>query len=348
MLVRANKSNTILVIGLVLLSGSLFAAMQEPRRSPPSAPTDTERELKRLNDSLSEVRRDQLNYQIERDLLKETYSSNLQTINLILAMILGTFAILGYLGLRSLGTLRADFQRDLEQFRARRADLEAQLKDLEIKQSQANIDVEKLRAENEEQDRRLRGLEVREKVGTLISQSNFGLALDYVNVGLQMTPTDPVMMRQRMHCLSKLGRLAEAITAYEEFLKTEPNDQTAITNLAEFYLLAGRFEDYHRLIGTHRDVIDRQSPILFWYFEATKLLLKGNTDALKAHLAELPAGVPREKTPKILNWNYAEARAAVAGRTDLPGRKLFFATLDFLEGKLDADGLNAVITAPDA
>ena len=39
-----------------------------------------ESKLRMNTESLDAVRRDQLNYKIEKDLLKETYSSNLQTI----------------------------------------------------------------------------------------------------------------------------------------------------------------------------------------------------------------------------------------------------------------------------
>jgi hypothetical protein len=39
-----------------------------------------ENKLRMNTESLDAVRRDQLNYKIEKDLLKETYSSNLQTI----------------------------------------------------------------------------------------------------------------------------------------------------------------------------------------------------------------------------------------------------------------------------
>jgi len=45
-------------------------------------------EVQKLKDSVSEIRRDQLNYKIEKDLLKETFSSNYQTINIVLAIIL--------------------------------------------------------------------------------------------------------------------------------------------------------------------------------------------------------------------------------------------------------------------
>ena len=55
-----------------------------------------------LEDQFKEIRRDELNYQIEKDLLKETYSSNLQTLNLVLTIVLGLFSIIGFLGIRDI------------------------------------------------------------------------------------------------------------------------------------------------------------------------------------------------------------------------------------------------------
>ena len=98
----------ILVFGLAIFAKENIAAQQSPTSPAPStsnSQADEQRELNRLNDALAEVRRDQLNYKIERDLLKNAYTSSFQTINLVLTMILGAFAVLGYLGLRGLGTL---------------------------------------------------------------------------------------------------------------------------------------------------------------------------------------------------------------------------------------------------
>jgi hypothetical protein len=39
-------------------------------------------------------------------LLRETYSSNYQTVNVVLALILGVFSIIGILGIRDIGQIR--------------------------------------------------------------------------------------------------------------------------------------------------------------------------------------------------------------------------------------------------
>ena len=80
---------------LIIIYSLLFSLNAQKADS--SANEKLENELKKLSDQVTEVRRDQLNYQIEKDLLKETYSSNMDTINIVIAIILAIFGIIGFL-----------------------------------------------------------------------------------------------------------------------------------------------------------------------------------------------------------------------------------------------------------
>jgi hypothetical protein len=81
------------VLMIVLLSASLSVHAQSKEDK------SLQIKIQKLEDNVSEVRRDQLNYKIEKDLLKETFSSNYQTINIVLAIVLGIFTIVGFLEL---------------------------------------------------------------------------------------------------------------------------------------------------------------------------------------------------------------------------------------------------------
>ncbi|MEK6744629.1 MAG: hypothetical protein AABZ15_13530 [Nitrospirota bacterium] len=50
--------------------------------------TIAESDFYKIKDDIQEIRRDQLNYKIEKDLLKETYSTNYQTINFMISLAL--------------------------------------------------------------------------------------------------------------------------------------------------------------------------------------------------------------------------------------------------------------------
>src|SRR5688572_24563921 len=89
----------------VATGGSIVDGGPDAPGATPNATTDgfLPAELARLKEQLSEVRRDQLTYQIERDLLKEAYSSNLETVNLAITLGLALLAVLGFAGVRSIG-----------------------------------------------------------------------------------------------------------------------------------------------------------------------------------------------------------------------------------------------------
>ena len=63
-----------------LIAFALVSLTQAQEAESPSAPSNEliAEKLDELERGLQQVRQGQLNYQIERDLLKETYSSNLQ------------------------------------------------------------------------------------------------------------------------------------------------------------------------------------------------------------------------------------------------------------------------------
>jgi hypothetical protein len=93
-----------------------------------------ETRISALEVQLKEIRRDQLNYQIEKDLLKETYSTNLQSINTTLTIVLGLFSIIGFLGINNIQTIKKEYLSELEKLRQTTADFQRRAKDLQQKQ----------------------------------------------------------------------------------------------------------------------------------------------------------------------------------------------------------------------
>src|SRR5258706_417979 len=319
---------------------ALDTVAKSPALQSASPSTNLGSEIKKLSDQVAEIRRDQLTYQIERDLLEEAYSSNLQTVQLVLTMILGAFTIFGYLGFRSIGSLRQAFQEDLVQFRTARTALETELNKLQQAQQKAETQVQRLEAENQEQDRRLRGLEIREKAATLISQNNYALALEYILVGLQLTPDDLVMTGQKAICLGRLGRISEATVTREAILKAKPDDVTNVLNLMELYLLSARTSEFDKLVGARPEAIQTYSKpdLLSWYFEAIKILFANDLARMQQHVMSLGKLVSHDKSEKT-KWLFDEARASLSGRKDLLGSDLFWRAIHFLDGDIDGAAL---------
>jgi hypothetical protein len=163
---------------LFLTVAIAHAANAAPQASSPPQQTGqleaVQSDLSRLANSVAEVRRDELNYQIERDLLKETYSSNLQTINMVIAFVFGfatvIISLLGYFGLKSIREIRGDFVRELSEFRSSRSDLEQRLGDLMHRATEASERLTVLSQQNSKQEERLKYLELTEKIGALTAQ----------------------------------------------------------------------------------------------------------------------------------------------------------------------------------
>lgn len=90
----------------------------EPR-SPKQAASEKEytvskSELNKLKNEITEIRRDQLNYKIEKELMKEIYQSNFKTINILITSVLGLFGFLGFFGLRDISSLQKKYQDELD------------------------------------------------------------------------------------------------------------------------------------------------------------------------------------------------------------------------------------------
>ena len=73
--------------------------------------------LQKAETEISYIKTNQLNYQIEKNLLKEAYSSNLETLNIILAIILGALTIIGFIigfiGFKDIREIKENFKIEL-------------------------------------------------------------------------------------------------------------------------------------------------------------------------------------------------------------------------------------------
>jgi hypothetical protein len=98
----------------------------------------TEKELKgeirRLEYDVKAIQRDQMNYKIEKDALKEIYSSNLQTINVVIALVLFAISVLavifGYMGFRNIAKARKQYAREIQRIKRLRSKLNAKIRSI--------------------------------------------------------------------------------------------------------------------------------------------------------------------------------------------------------------------------
>ena len=197
-----------------------------------------------LERQLEEVRRDQLNYEIERDLLKETFSSNLQTVNVVVTIILATFAILGFLGVRSIGHTRQEFRDELHQVRELRSRSESRLSEIESHQKLAQSRLDEVAELNTEQDQRLKLLEIQERAAALQSAGEYARALEYIAIGLGSDSDNEALLELKRRSLGSLKRTVEWASVLEHLLTLDPKNGSAGPDLCEFHLLQGHRDQY--------------------------------------------------------------------------------------------------------
>jgi hypothetical protein len=143
------------------------AAEINPTVSPSASGSDS---LERVREQLAEVRRDQLNYRVEKEILEKSYATSIQTISTVVTILFGVFTVLGIFGLKDIASFKKDFSTELDRLREVRGAFEVARQELLTKQEVAENEYKKLLSQNQEQDRKLRVLELREKVAKIINR----------------------------------------------------------------------------------------------------------------------------------------------------------------------------------
>ncbi|WP_022952479.1 tetratricopeptide repeat protein [Leucothrix mucor] len=320
-----------LVIVLVIFSGVAFGNQID---SQTKGVDDILEKVSTLEQQLSEVRRDQLNYSIEKNLLKEAYGSNIQTINLMITVVLATFTVFAFFGIKSIGNIREDFRDELRQLREVRGQSEERLKEIEFQQKRAKEELEKISISNATQDTRLRVLELIEKVSSYIQRNFHHQALEYIEIGLDMDSDNTALLEQKELCLLKLKRFPEALSVLEKILKLDPENDRAALNLCELSLFTGHHDRYLELRNKLKDVISRKE-YLAWFFDAVELYQTNKDKELVGHIRELIDSITDENLKQI-DWGFEEAQHFIVDDNNRDVTSSLLRTLKVLKGKMPA------------
>lgn len=293
--------------------------------------------LATLTDQVKEIRRDQLNYKIEKDLLKETYSSNMAAVNTIITIVLGTFTILGFLGVRSIYRLREDFSKELQTFDKITSEARNRLKEIEIQQRQAESKIENLEQTNELQNQRLGVVETRELASNAYERKDFGRSIELLDQVLEIRPDDEDALNEKALNLFKLTHFEEASQVLEAALKINPDNSTAITNYIESLFLVGKQDEFSVALKTYRYEITK-TKFLDWYFFALEIYLANNTEDIVQHAKELFEELPDDNEPEIfLDWQFDDFRRATKQEHSSELRNILLVGSDVLSGEISTN-----------
>lgn len=293
--------------------------------------------LDKLDENVKEIRRDQLNYQIERDLLKEAFSSNYQTVNIVLAIVLGLFSLIGFLGLRDIGSIKKEYLEELEKLNTLRKDFETKIKLYESDQKKALEKYSTIVQTNDDQNRRIKILELQEKIASLMHQNNYQRALEYIAVALEMDPNNAFFYFNKGLSLWRVGDLSGAISSYSQAAKLDSENLSSIMNLIELYLLTKRFDEYESLYSKNKQsIITRDNASLTFYFEALELYLKQDLSSLKTLASNFIATASTGKQ-KRTDWDFKDALKALSPKPDEQLGELLLLIIAFLRGEVSQE-----------
>ena len=291
--------------------------------------------FEKIQDDIKEIRRDQLNYKIEKDLLKETYSSNYATVQIIISLILGLFAILGYLGFKEINSLKKQYDSELTKIKELRYDFEAKRKELTESQEKVKVQLTSIDTLNEEQSRKIKILEIKEKASSWFSRKGYQRALDYIAIGLDIVQEDIELLMLRAMSLLKLRNYAEAIEAHKKVLTIEQANQGIIRNLAELYLLVGQIDNYNNIVKDKSELFKSDSDSLLTYLEAFKLYLENKFTDLKKIISNfVDKQDPAINKNHLDTWGLEEFYDVLNSKPNSPEKTLLVNFANYLKGSV--------------
>ena len=289
------------------------------------------------------LRRDQINYKIEKDLLKEAYSSNLQSINIIITVFISMFGLMvglfGYIGFKSIKEVKDDYTKELEDLIKIKVSFEAELLSLTNKQKIVESQVGNITKTNEEQDRRIKVMELIEKISNLIQSKQWLWALKWISAALDIDPKNTILLSQKIMCHGNLGEIASAINVSKLVLEIEPENSNVAFNLLELLALGNQADDFNKIYAKYKSFADAEHDgFLVAYLKALRDLANGDLAKASAELIQLTDKIPNEAQRQYLGstWKFNEVLLTISKLPEGKQKQLMQKTVQFFQGQINA------------
>jgi len=140
-----NKLKATLILFLIFIQFSIAQKKADSLRF-----QNLKYEISRLENQIKTVENNQLNYKIEKDLIKETYSSNYERINMVITIILGIIGVIGYIGFRDINSIKKEYVAELDKLKLLQVDFEVKAKEFNTEKDKFDSDIKQILIENEE------------------------------------------------------------------------------------------------------------------------------------------------------------------------------------------------------
>lgn len=304
-----------------------------------------------LEDQLKEVRRDQLNYKIEKDLLKETYENNYQRISLFITLVLGIFGVAGYIGIRDINSIKKEYVSELGKLKQLQIDISSKFKEFETSKEKYDTELRDIISTNEEQNKKIKVLELKEKIANLFKDKQYVQALEFCVVALELTPNDVPLLREKARLYTRTKNYNESILTYNKILELDNTMHAATFDLSEVYLLNNQRSDFNKIIESNLDLFKEKSEgKLLEVFDLIVAYQDNNIVKLKElSIAQINFVDLDTKKKRIENWDFLDILIYAVSQKDTEERKILLSTIWYLDGQLDGNGffLHSGITNPN-
>jgi tetratricopeptide (TPR) repeat protein len=241
----------------------------------------TNSKIRELERQVKQIDTNQLNYKIEKDLLKETYSNNYERISLIITIVLGIMGVLGYLGLKDISTIKKEYEKELIDLRQIQGQFNLKLLELDTDKKKFEEELKSIIKENEDQSRKIKFLELKDKVRILLKDNSLTPALEFANAALNIIQEDNELLNLKGSILCRLNQLKEAVEIFNLALKLNPTDSPTILNTAECLYFSKDINGAKKLIDDHKILFEnKENGRLLELFNIFELYFDGKKESL--------------------------------------------------------------------
>ena len=300
------KNKIILFVFLFLM---INCAIAKSTISP--HPDEIENRIYTLEHKVKIIDANQLNYKIEKDLLKEAYSSNYEKINIFITFILGVIAVLGYLGIKDIGAIKEKYETELAGLKEIKNDFDIKSSEFDAGKQKIDEEIKSILKENQEQSSKIKFIELKEKMYNLFTNRKLSMALEFANAALVINPSDSSCLNTKGSILIQLNQLPDAFLAFEKSLNDNPDDLATKVNYAECLYLTGKIDDARKFVAENNDIFDKElDGKLVEFFEILVHYHEGNLDRLKG-IAKSYVNFSSldDVNKKLKGWTLTDARS---------------------------------------
>lgn len=271
--------------------------------------TSINRRIEDVERTVKQIDANQLNYKIEKDLLKETYSNNYEKISLVITLLLGVMGVFGYLGLRDITSIKKEYEKELSNLRQIQGQFNIKSQEFDTEKKKFEEELKSIIKENEEQSRKIKFIELKDKVRSLIKDNQLTPALEFANAALLITNNDIDLLNQKGRVLCRLNQLKEAVDVFHNARKADPADNSTILNTAECLFFAKDIEGASKLISEHKGLFEsKDNGRLLDLFNIIELYFKPDKETLLKIAKDYVTFENLKLTgKKITGWDLTEA-----------------------------------------